>query len=635
MNQKLTFTAFLQDEYSRKFDKLAERTDADVKKIAKDLDKLSTSGKKASHTIDELDRRIKVLTQARKVTLDTSAIKYANSEIKALQIQKAKLEGDKTGPGGGGGFLGMGIGSGIAVSGALALGAATVSLVKSSAQAYMNYEAIVQSFQVLTKNDGIGKGLADRLNKFQQETILGPEVFKSAQTLLGFGVSVNEVEKDLVALGNVSMGNTDRFNALTLAFSQTHSAGKLMGQDLLQYVNAGFNPLSIMAERWKDFGFKSKKTVGDLKKDMEKGLVTSAQVKKAFDIATGKGGLFEDMLNKVGKTSFGQQKQLEGQWESLKIAIGERFKPELEGTLSLLSSTVSVVKSWVEIPIDKKIGEEVSKIRALHVELTNANTKEGRRKELLLELEKINPKITEGIDKQKVSYEKLAENIGKVTEAMQRQITLSFITKENASLISDYQELQDARALKVAKMRSRVYDIDPKIAADTSLSEDQKTAKVIAQINKNREQFYIDNPKKRGYATYGTDAEKYLQGDVGTLAIMDEKLTRMKPAVEAFKKKAETLGKGIDEFLPSTNKGDKNKPGSIGASGIGTDTSSPMASISGGSKITNLTISIGSLISGGMTVQSTTVKEGASKVRDIVIEELLTSVNDANLAVGR
>ena len=49
-------------------------------------------------------------------------------------------------------------------------------------------------------------------------------------------------------LGDVSQGNKERFDSLTLAFAQVGSAGKLSGQDLLQFVNAGFNPLNEISK---------------------------------------------------------------------------------------------------------------------------------------------------------------------------------------------------------------------------------------------------------------------------------------------------------------------------------------------------------------------------------------------------
>ena len=82
-----------------------------------------------------------------------------------------------------------------------------------------------------------------------------------------YKLSAENVTKDLQILGDISGGNSERMKYLTLAFSQAGSAGKLMGQDLLQMVNAGFNPLQVISE-------KTGRSMGDLRKDMEKGKIS-------------------------------------------------------------------------------------------------------------------------------------------------------------------------------------------------------------------------------------------------------------------------------------------------------------------------------------------------------------------------
>jgi tape measure domain-containing protein len=60
------------------------------------------------------------------------------------------------------------------------------------------------------------------------------------------------------------MGNKEWFNAMSLAFAQMYTTGKLQGQDLLQMINAGFNPLIAISE-------KTGKSVKQLKEEMSKG----------------------------------------------------------------------------------------------------------------------------------------------------------------------------------------------------------------------------------------------------------------------------------------------------------------------------------------------------------------------------
>ena len=84
------------------------------------------------------------------------------------------------------------------------------------------------------------------------------DVTQATQMMLGFNIEAEKVPRYLQAIGDVSMGDTQRFNSLTLAFSQMSAAGKLMGQDLNQMINAGFNPLQIMADKTGNLLLRSK-----------------------------------------------------------------------------------------------------------------------------------------------------------------------------------------------------------------------------------------------------------------------------------------------------------------------------------------------------------------------------------------
>lgn len=59
-----------------------------------------------------------------------------------------------------------------------------------------------------------------------------------------------------------------------------------------------------------------------------------------------------------------------------------------------------------------------------------------------------------------------------------------------------------------------------------------------------------------------------------------------------------------------------------------------LPSVSGGSKITNLNITIDSLVKDGINIHSKTIKESTSRIKDLIVETLLTAVNDASLVAG-
>ena len=62
------------------------------------------------------------------------------------------------------------------------------------------------------------------------------DIVGAEKMMLSFNIEAEKSVEFLRALSDVSMGNSQKFNSLTLAFSQMSSAGKLMGQDLLKCV---------------------------------------------------------------------------------------------------------------------------------------------------------------------------------------------------------------------------------------------------------------------------------------------------------------------------------------------------------------------------------------------------------------
>ena len=137
-----------------------------------------------------------------------------------------------------------------------------------------------------------------------------------AKTMLGFGLASESVVPHLKAIGDISGGNAEKFNSLVLVFSQMSSLGKLVGQDLVQMINAGFNPLEEISR-------KTGKSIGVLKEEMSKGAITSKMVQDAFISVTQEGGRFNGMLEKQGQGLMGLQAQFQGAWETMLNNIGQ------------------------------------------------------------------------------------------------------------------------------------------------------------------------------------------------------------------------------------------------------------------------------------------------------------------------
>lgn len=111
------------------------------------------------------------------------------------------------------------------------LWAATKAGVEYNAQ----MEAYQTNFAVLLGDEAAALEHVAQMREMAAKTPFGMEDLASAnQTLLSFGMSAERSMEVMQQLGDISLGNKERFSSLSLAFAQVSSAGKLTGQDLLQ-----------------------------------------------------------------------------------------------------------------------------------------------------------------------------------------------------------------------------------------------------------------------------------------------------------------------------------------------------------------------------------------------------------------
>lgn len=201
-------------------------------------------------------------------------------------------------------------------------------------------ESLEISFETLLGNKDAAKELFSALREFEVKTPMTLEpLAKGAQTMLGFGIAVEKVMPILRQIGDISMGNTERFNSLVLAFSQASANGKLMGQDLLQMINAGFNPLNQIS---KDTG----KSIAELRDEMSKGAISAADMEKAFAAATSEGGQFYGMLEKQSQGINGSLSNLEGAWSSMLNEIGQESQ---ETIVDAIHTVTGLVENYKEV----------------------------------------------------------------------------------------------------------------------------------------------------------------------------------------------------------------------------------------------------------------------------------------------
>lgn len=195
-------------------------------------------------------------------------------------------------------------------------------------------ESLQTSFKTLA-GEQIGGELFEQIKEYELRTpMIMQDLASGAQTMLAFNIPAQDVMQHLKAIGDISMGDSEKFKSLTIAFSQMSATGKLMGQDLLQMINAGFNPLQVISEQ-------TGKSIGQLKEEMEKGAISTKMVQDAFHAAASEGGQFNGMLEAQSKTLKGAISNLEGAWQYMLNDIGEAQEGLIVGSIDMAQKIIA------------------------------------------------------------------------------------------------------------------------------------------------------------------------------------------------------------------------------------------------------------------------------------------------------
>lgn len=157
-----------------------------------------------------------------------------------------------------------------------------------------------------------------------------------ARTLVQFGEEADTVMKTVQVLGDIAQGNNERFQALSLAYAQMSSAGRLLAQDLYQMVNAGFNPLLVISKN-------TGKSLMDLREEMKEGKITTDMVKDAFYQASAAGGQFFQGMERASKTLKGLVSTMKDDLSQMGLSFTTLFLPKVMETVK----GISTFAKWV------------------------------------------------------------------------------------------------------------------------------------------------------------------------------------------------------------------------------------------------------------------------------------------------
>lgn len=253
------------------------------------------------------------------------------AKLKAVQAEAKKTDSSF------GGLAGTikGLAGGAAVGALVAIGKGIYDITAQAEQTRV-------SMEVMLGDAGKANKMINEIRAFAAATPFETqELQDAAQMMLGYGIAAEKIMPNIKMLGDVAMGNSDKFNRLTYAFSQIQATGRLMGQDLMQLINAGFNPLKTISD-------KTGISMAKLKKQMSGGMISADMVEAAFRIETSAGGRFFGMMDKQAQTLAGKMSTIIDNVKLLGLSMGQSAQGGMHMFLDKMLSIVNTAgtMSW-------------------------------------------------------------------------------------------------------------------------------------------------------------------------------------------------------------------------------------------------------------------------------------------------
>jgi len=193
-----------------------------------------------------------------------------------------------------------------------------VGLIEQGVTYNSTIENLQSSFAVMLGSEEKAVQMTEKLKEVGKETpfeVVG--LAETTKTLLNYGYTQDNVIPTMMRLGDVSLGNEERFKGLALVMGQINGLGKLQAGDFNQLINRGWNPYNEIAKR-------TGETMAQFRERMRDGKVSSKEVEQALIDATSAGGMFYGGMEKGSQTLSGKISTLKDTFNDF---LGSAVKP--------------------------------------------------------------------------------------------------------------------------------------------------------------------------------------------------------------------------------------------------------------------------------------------------------------------
>lgn len=476
----------------------------------------------------------------------------------------------------------------------LAIGVGLAGLIKGVIETGASFERAEVQLKTLLKSSVEAKAVFEDLkaesvkSPFSFETLL-----KGNAALISTGLSASKAKEDFNGLANAiaaTGGGEDELQRMVFNLQQIKNVGAT-AQDIRQFGMAGINVYSLLDKYATKYKIK-----------IDKHHITYEQIVGAFKLAGQAGGDYFNALNNLSNTTSGRLSNLKDSFQNFQDVLFNKLKPTINSIVFGLTSLMNFIAKHIDT-ISKLVGyvwDLVLAFAAYKAILYAVSFVQGVK--FLVSL------VSMSAGLQGATIAQYALNT-----AMDLCPVLALVTAF-ALLISEIREYKSLQELNSEGVQKNVNN---GIADETKLVQDlAKGYEKLGYKKLTAQKKAIQESKKDLLSDIKT-----LQSEMNSGKLSESEMRIMNLRMGSAQGKLQALTDG--SIFKDTTTGKPPK-------GEGADTS-----LGSGTEVTsarpqNLTINITKLVE-SLNITTQNMKEGSAKIKEMVSQALLESVNDVNL----
>ena len=207
-------------------------------------------------------------------------------------------------------------------------------LISNIAQVRGEFQQLEVAFKTMLGSEDKANALMQQLVKTAATTPFDLQgVANGAKQLLAYGENVENVNDDLIRLGNIATSLSQPLGDIVYLYGTTMTQGRLYTADLNQFTGRG---IPMIRELAKVFGVAENEVRGLV----EAGKVGFPEVQKVIQNLTNEGGMFYNLMQEQSKTITGQISNIEDAVSTMFNEIGKANEGIINEALSGVSYLV-------------------------------------------------------------------------------------------------------------------------------------------------------------------------------------------------------------------------------------------------------------------------------------------------------